>query len=300
MKARNIIQKYTWLLETIQRAGRISLNEINEKWMECSFSDGKPMPRSTFVDHRQAIQEMFGINIAFVRDNGYKYYIENEDDIQSSELMQWMTDTISIGQLLADSQQLHHRILLDEIPVGGYRLSEILHAMKENRQIAIQYRKFGAEPKRVQGSPLCIKAFNHRWYVVLDTPDHDEPAVYSLDRIKAIKMLKDKFQMPDDFDAKNYFHDSFGVFAGNRFKPENVILKVTGVQRDYMRSLPLHPSQKEIEHHDSWSIFQLRIRPTFDFRQELLSHGSAIQVLEPESLRKDMKEEILKMAEMYE
>ena len=70
-------------------------------------------------------------------------------------------------------------------------------------------------------------------------------------------------------------------------------------QANYLRSLPLHPSQHELKSTDEYAIFSLRVRPTYDFRQKLLSLGSTVEVLQPESLREEMKEEIAMMLKRY-
>lgn len=61
-------------------------------------------------------------------------------------------------------------------------------------------------------------------------------------------------------------------------------------QANYLRSLWLHGSQKEIERNDEYSIFTVRLRPTFDFRQEILSQGSDIEVMEPKWFRDEVAE----------
>ena len=78
-----------------------------------------------------------------------------------------------------------------------------------------------------------------------------------------------------------------------------MVLKVNAYQANYFRSLPLHASQQELERNETYSLFSYRLKPTFDFRQELLSQGSAIEVLEPLSLRKSMAEEIRGMSALY-
>ena len=299
MKTSLLFRQYTWMIETLRRSGPLSLRDFNSLWVRCSLSEGKEMPRSTFNYNREAIEEIFGVTIACHQGEN-TYYIKNKGDLTDNRMQRWLMETLSIGTMLSESQSLHDRILLDEIPVGGFTLSEIMRAMKQNLRICISYRKFNdAEPRDVIGSPLCLKAFNHRWYVVLDTPNHTEPAVYSLDRIHGISLLEEKFEMSRGFDAATYFRNSYGVFAGENFPVEHVVLKAYGVQCKYLRSLPLHHTQHERETHDDWAIFEYDIRDTKDFEQALLSHGSDIEVLQPQSLRQRMQDEISRMLSHY-
>ena len=65
MKSYALFQEYIWLVNTIYRAGKITLEEINRKWVETDMSEGLEMVRSTFNRHKDAIQDMFGIDIAY-------------------------------------------------------------------------------------------------------------------------------------------------------------------------------------------------------------------------------------------
>ncbi len=287
------------MIDTIRRFGPLTLSEFNSLWERSSLSMGHQMPRSTFNYNREAIEEIFGIEIQCHKKD-FTYYIRNMGDLKSNSLQRWLMDTLSIGTLLADSQILHNRILLDKIPVGGSVLQEILRAMKSNMRIRLRYRKFkDSVEKEVEGAPLCLKASERRWYVVLDTPDHKEPAVYSLDRILSVTQEDMSFTMPKDFDGEAFFQNSYGVLAGNDFPVEHVTLKVRGVLRDYLRSLPLHASQHETDITPEWSYFHYDIRLTFDFIQRIISHGSSLEVISPDSLRRTISDEINKAASLY-
>ena len=71
--------------------------------------------------------------------------------------------------------------------------------------------------------------------------------------------------------------------------PETIDLKVYGTQKEYFRTLPLHHSQKEIETEDDFSVFRYYLSPTYDFLQEILSHGCEVEVLSPTHLRYEVR-----------
>ena len=81
---------------------------------------------------------------------------------------------------------------------------------------------------------------------------------------------------------------------------QTVKLKFDAGQANYIRALPLHDSQKEIETTNESVVFEYFIKPTFDFRQEILLHGEDVEVLEPESFRDEMKNVVRKMNERYQ
>ena len=86
---------------------------------------------------------------------------------------------------------------------------------------------------------------------------------------------------------------------GKEEKVERIEINVYNNQAKYFRSLPLHSSQREIETSDSCSVFEYYLKPTYDFIQELLLHGSDVEVIHPNSLRQLMKQRIEEMAELY-
>jgi predicted DNA-binding transcriptional regulator YafY len=107
------------------------------------------------------------------------------------------------------------------------------------------------------------------------------------------------FNIPEDFDAESFFYNYYGIIVNSDSKLETVKLKVSADQANYLRSLPLHDTQKEIERNDEYSIFSLRICPQFDFYQEILSNGEDIEVLEPAWLRETIAGIVKRMWNKY-
>ena len=147
--------------------------------------------------------------------------------------------------------------------------------------------------------PYAIKLFRLRWYVIGKVKDKDGIRIYAMDRIKHIEQTDGKFKYPKQFNVHEYYRDSFGIIIDDTKKCELIRIKVMNHQADYFRSLPLHPTQKEVETTAEYSIFEYRLKPTYDFEQEILSHREDVEVLEPASLRKVIKESIMKMAKLY-
>ena len=321
--AMNIINKYVWLVETIYRARMISFEDINRKWLDDEdFSEGIELPLRTFHKWRIAVEEMFGLIIENEKRGEYRYYIENEDVITKGGMRSWMLNTISTSNLLLENRSLSDRILLEDIPSGREYLQPIINAMKKNHLIHFTYYNYWRDDYRQHCvEPYCVKLFRQRWYMVgkmigangQQTESRDELAqsmprcdgrraklnvvlVYSLDRMSEFRKSERTFKYPDDFDGEYFFKDCYGIIAGDGTKCEHIVLKVSAGQANYMRDLPLHKSQQEIERKEDYSIFELYVRPTYDFYQEVLKMGSHVEVLEPNYMR----EEIIRMIEtMY-
>ena len=299
-----MITKYVWVIDTIYRKRKISFKELNELWLRDEISRGVEIPKRTFDNWRTVIFDMFGINIVNENCGEYRYYIEFEEDICNNGVRSWLYDTLSVSNALAKSQGIKNRILLEYVPSGQEYLQPIIEAMKENRVLNITYHSYWKdEDNSFDVQPYCVKLFRQRWYVVARStyPYYYEqgPRVYALDRIHDLYATEEKFKMPKDWDAQEFFNGCFGIIADQRIEPQTVKLKVSAGQANYIRDLMLHESQEEIVRNDEYSIFKYYIRPTFDFIQEILLNGESMEVLEPLSLREEIAGIINRMNSKY-
>ena len=294
-----LFREYIWLVNTIYKARKISLSEINDKWIETEMSGGVEFSRTTFHRHKIAIEEMFGIYIDCDRKDGFKYYIGNEYVLQENSVQNWMLSTLSVSSLLAESMSLNERILLENVPSGGEKLNMLIKAMKESRKISITYRRYGGHATRTFDiEPYCVKLFGQRWYMLGRFADKGL-ATFSLDRMLEVKISKEKFKFDEDFDATDYFSDCFGVMLDENSKPERVLIRAYGYEPYYLRDLPLHHSQREIQSTEEYSDFELRLKITSDFKSKLLSRGEWIEILEPKALAEEIVEWHQKAIERY-
>lgn len=299
MKASKIFRQYVWITDTIYHSGGITLQELNERWVKTELSEGIPMTRLTFNRHRAAIEEIFDINIE-CRRKGYQYYIENEEILKSNSLKHWMIDSLSVSNVLLESSSLKDRILLENIPSGKKHLQPIINAMKQGKKLLIEYLRFGKlERRQIIVEPYAIKVFKQRWYLLAADDKWTIPAVYALDRIMSLKETGDSFEYPKDFNAEIFFKDCYGVICGTNDEVQRIVLRAYPPYVNYLRTLPLHASQKELSSTSDYADFELYLRPTFDFRQELLCQGDEVEILQPENFRNQMKNLLGKILKRY-
>ena len=291
-----LFNRYVWLVDTIYRAGQITFEEINERWQRSSLNEtGEELPLKTFHNHKNAIQQMFDINIECNRKGGYLYYIEHAEDMKRGGVRTWLLNTFAVNHLINESHHLKRRILFEEIPSGQRFLTQIIEAMRDNLTLELTYQSFwNNTASTFEVAPYCVKVFRQRWYVVACSLSDERLRVYALDRIQELRTTENTFTLPEDFDPQAYFADSFGVVVDEKCAVERVKIRVQGIQRQYIRTLPLHASQKEVETAEDVSVFEFHLRPTLDFQQELLTHAantdSQIEVLQPQWLREQMKQ----------
>lgn len=295
------LQKYTWLIDTIRRAGRISLEEISDRWeRNKELSDNRPLSRATFNRWKDAIFSQFGIIISCQRASGYLYYIENPEDIDEDELKKWMLDSFAVSNLISENLSLKDRILVNQIPSAHNHLATLLGAMKENRVVTITYRAFSkSKDYTFPIEPYCVKLFENRWYVLAHNVNYDDIRIYGLDRIEELKVEDNTFRLPNVFSASEYFSSTYGIVTDKNIKAERIIIRAYNEHVQYISSLPLHHSQRLLEDNGEYADFELYLAPTYDFVMKLLHYGAMIEVISPVSLRKTMKGWISEMYNLY-
>ena len=263
------------------------------------MSLGQPMNRVTFKRYKDAIEELFNLNIACDRKTN-EYYIENEEILKNNTLQYWMLDSLSVSNMLMESISMKDRILLENIPSGKEHLHLIINAMKQEKKLVMEYHKFGRTTgHHLTVEPYAVKVFKQRWYLMANDGKKEKPAVYALDRITSLKESTEAFQYPQECNAECFFKDCYGVIYGTNDVAQRIVLRAYPPYINYIRTLPLHSSQKELESTDEYADFAYFLRPTFDFKQELLSQADEVEVLEPLSLREEMKTILQRMLNRY-
>ncbi len=270
----------------------------------------------TFQDCLRAIEETFDIDISSDARNGYRYRIVQRDWLKNDRVKDWLLSAFAVNELLQDSRGLRERVMYENIPSGNDYLLEVLKAMRENRVLAVTYQDYyDKEPREILLEPYCVRVFRQCWYVVgvmENEPKGEEPTEltnqgrirrYALDRIVTMEPTDITFKIPQDFSVDDYFADAFGIIVEpEEYDVETIRMKVYDInhRREYLRSLPLHHSQREIKQTANYSVFELRLAPTYDFIQAILAMGNEVEVLTPEYVRQEIKWRITEMHQRYE
>ena len=305
MAAQNkLFQRLIWLADTIYSAKRITLEEIDSKWSKSPYNnDGESRYGARNLSrHKDTIMELFGIEIKCNRATN-EYYIANEvSGKAASGVRAWILNTLALNSLANLTAGMQERVVFEEIPEGACYLSTIINAMRANRQLIVSYQGYKrTEPHTFYLSPYCLKVFKQRWYLVGkpdDHPEEKEPRVYALDRVKTLAEVDKPFHLPASFKPTSFFENQFGIDRSIT-KAEKIRVKVEHYDANFLRSLPLHESQRIIEENEQFTIFEYKLAPTYDFIMELRKFGSKLEVLAPQTLREQFAEESANLANMY-
>ena len=313
MKPAQIFHQYIWLINTLRTYSRLTFEELNQKWQDDGVADGNALQRSSFNRHRDAILDMFGI-IIDCEPRTYKYYISNKEVLNDDSIERWLFSTLTVHSVLADSAAVKERMVLESVPAGEQYLDTIIRAIRTNHRLRIGYQKFHAEGYVKTVCPYALKLFHQRWYLLarLDANntnntnatksqslcDDDQMRIYALDRTTMLEWTDETFRMPADFSPQAYFSEYYGVLTDGT-PMAHVVIRAHSWTPNYLRTLPLHHSQREIATTEHYADFSFDIRPTADFLGQLLSHGDGIEVLEPQHLRQKIKHLIAENLKRY-
>ena len=297
MSTAGLINRYVWFVTTIYNRGPISLEEIQHRY-ESHFGRGEELSERQFHRYTDAVEELFDIEIKYSRTQR-GYVVADREGIDNMGMRKWLIQTFSVNNILHESQELKNRILLENVPSGQQYLTTIVDAMRESVALSMTYHSFHREePSTFEVEPYCVKLFEQRWYMLGMS---DKLRIYALDRIKALEPTERIFKLPKKFDAAKFFEDYYGIIiSDDDYDVCPVALQVDSWQSKYLRTLPLHHSQVEVECNEKYSIFEYRLCPTFDFRQKLLSMGEAIEVLAPQELVYQMRDEGQGIVDMHQ
>ena len=294
-----LLQKYIWLVQTFIRAGEtgLSLDEISDRWesrWDSAYS------RRTFNNHREAVEEVFGIRIGCNRSTN-RYFVEYGDDISDSNAeTAWLINTFTVNNMLSlGKERLSGRVSVEDIPSGHKHLTSIMEAMTEGYEVRIAYQKYtSSQADTYTLRPYAVKEFAKRWYIVAYCREREALRVYGLDRIQSLEITDCRFEMEHGFDVDELFATSFGIYLPEG-PGQTITFRTSATEAKYLRDLPIHSSQEEISSDGESVTFSIFVCPNRNLIMEFCKYGSRIEVLSPEPVRNAVASELKKAADIY-
>ena len=250
----------------------------------------------TFERDKKDILTLFGISIEYNRKD--KAYYIDEEEIEDQSVTR-MIDAFSIHHALQEGNKLSPSVFLEKRKsLGTEHIHGIIHAIQNGCILKFTHKKHWEDDiTQREVKPIAIKESQQRWYLICWDKKDETVKTFGLDRISNLKITDIKFK-PIAFYVEKEFRNAFGVL---RDEPaEKVILEFTKQQGNYIKTFPLHESQRIVEETEDEVILEVFIHTTNDFIMELLKYGSEVEVLEPQSLIGIMKGKLEQMKRLYQ
>ncbi len=260
--------------------------------------DDLKFTKRTFLRDKEAISKILKTDIIYRRSsNTYAIDVDEEDEFQED-----VFDNLLLVEAFRNVQGKKDVMLFEQRKSRGLQwLNGLVHAITHHKVITLHYTKFweGVSYKKVL-EPYALKEFKNRWYLLAHEKNDEKYFIktFGLDRISDLEIAPSTFK-PKKYDAEKDFENSFGIISTLNETPEEIILVFDSDQGSYIKTLPLHHSQEILIDDENELSIKLKLVPTYDFEQEILSHGKRVKIISPESFRNKMKSEVEEMIKNF-
>ncbi len=299
MSKHGTIRRYTLEIEKMRRGQLPSFEEIKDYLFEHGFE----ISTRTVQRDIEQIRFEFGIEIKYDKNkNGY--FIDYENSINIESFFRFL-EIVNTAELLTESL-IESKDALKHISFdtdGGLKgienLKPLLKAIKDNRKISFNHLNFHTNKTRKYSlKPYLLKEYQNRWYVIGLIGNLKEFRTFGIDRIEDLEVKTETFKVEKKLKPIEMFEKTIGlVYSLNT--SQNIILSFTPTQGKYIKTLPLHTSQKILIDNDMELRISITVIPNYELTQLILKHGDTIRVIEPEWLVDEVKENLKRTLEKY-
>jgi predicted DNA-binding transcriptional regulator YafY len=202
---------------------------------------------------------------------------------------------------LLDEEDVQSAIQFEKVPhyKGSDWIGTLLNHIKNREVITIEYRKFEATTSNSRVlHPFLLKEYRNRWYLIGMTEADGAIKTFALDRLVTVAKAEINFRFHPNFSAHDYFKFAYGIttFEG---KSEKVQLWVSPFSAGYVKTQPLHTTQKILKDNKEGLWIEIRVGITTELIMDILSFGSNIKVLSPKALQDQVLLKLRETLELY-
>ena len=247
----------------------------------------------TFERDLTDIRLNLGISIVY---DSYKkgYYIpKDSDETTSPDNLEAVLEPFYILNSIQADTGLQKVVYPEKhYPKGLEHLRPLIKAAKKHQKVQFDYSKYHLDqPETRIVEPYALKQARGRWYLMgFDSSKNDGILKsFGLDRIGGLVDLQNEF-MPKDININEVFASSFGIMTYTHLPVEDIVLEFDAMDGHYLKSIPLHHSQKILEDTPTKFVISVRLRITHDFLMEIISRGFSLKVISPPLLKEKVRE----------
>jgi predicted DNA-binding transcriptional regulator YafY len=289
MSKKQFIKRYSLIINKLRRRP-CSYEEITNFLQRESEldADSYEISKRTFQRDLKEIASIYNIEISYNRTlNVYEIISDGTDD-RNERLM----ESFELFHALNFSDALSHHLILEKRkPLGTHLMYGLLHAIKAQVEISFVHEKFWDNDNPVthrKVQPMALKEARHRWYLIARDERDQILKAFGLDRMSQLEISKRRFTPVSTAEIDKKFKNCFGIISEKNTAPVFIKLLFSTKAAKYVKTLPLHESQRVVEQSDAGVFIEVFLAPTFDFYMELLSFGKDVVVLEPNSVKAEI------------
>lgn len=287
MSKREALFRYNLIVNKIRRAPAtfIEISNYLERESELQGYDFN-ISKRTFKRDLDDIWSLYKIDIRF--DFSRKIYYINDEE--QPDLSNRMLEAFDLFNALNVADSLSKYVYFENRkPQGTEHFYGLLHAIKNNHVIAFTYQKFWDNTlSERKVAPYALKEFKGRWYVMAKDEKDERIKTFGLDRIQDLEITKKRFKYPDNINVADLYKNCFGIINSEQAQPQKLILSFDAEQGKYLKSFPLHTSQKILTDNEEELRLSIEVHITHDLIMEILSYGERVEVISPDSLKQEL------------
>ena len=300
MSKKQFVKRYILIINRLRRRP-CSFEQLAAYLRTESELDGENYEISlrTFQRDIRDIATIYNIEIEFNKSMGLYEIAEETNDPRTERIMESFE---VFNALNLTGKFASHLIVEKRKPLGTEHMYGLLHAIRNRSFVRFNHEKYWEADQQHttrKVAPIALKEARHRWYLVARDSRDSLVKSFGLERISNLEILNEKVLGVGTLDVEAHFRDCFGIICEDDIKAEDILLMFTPSEAKYIKSLPLHHSQRVISETDSGTIFALHLYPSYDLMMELLSFGNQVQVLEPVTLREQVREKLREALDQY-
>lgn len=298
MSSQGTIKRYILIVEKTNSHIKPSFAELKDYLHQHGFE----VSSRTLQRDIEQIRIEFGMEIKYDRTNN-GYFIDKESSIDLDTFLGFL-DTVATADLLTQTLK-ESKYAMNYISFesegnfhGSAHLKDILFAIKNKRKIEFVHYNYLADTcKNYEICPYLLKEYQNRWYVI-GKVEGKAFRTFGIDRVENLKVSTARFKSDKNETPATLFENIIGLTAAEG-KVEEVILEFQPVQGKYIKSLPMHKSQRIIKDDNKSLVVSLKLVPNFELNQKILMMGEAVKVLKPLKLAKEIQEALTKALKQY-
>ena len=298
MSKQGTIRRYYLEIEKIREAKFPSFKEIKDYL----HSQGFELSDRTIQRDIEQIRIEFDVEISYDRKTN-SYFIDYEKSINTESFFRFL-EIVNTAEILTESlYECKNSLKYISFDTGGglkgiKNLNPLLKAIKDNRIISFNHFNFQTETIRKHTlKPYLLKEYQNRWYVIGLIDDVDF-RTFGIDRIEDLEIKSETFKRNNKLNPIELFNKTIGlVYSYNSI--QNIILSFTSTQGKYIKTLPLHTSQKTLIDNETELRISIEVIPNYELTQTILKFGNTVRVVEPEWLAKEIRESLISTLSKY-
>lgn len=279
------IQRYLLLIRKVRKHPYITLDELRRDVEQELIARGElvqGLSQRTIERDIREIRSALGISIDYSRSE--RGYFIPQDEVASSDLERILEPFEILTAMRQDTGVQDFIITERRRAVGTEHLYGLVYAIRSGLCVAFDYCKFwSADASRRIIEPYALKETRGRWYALgIDLADC-QLKIFGLDRIACLTIEQKRFRKDPTIDIRERFRHSLTVDMAD--KVEHIVFSVGASDAAYLKTMPIHPSQRIVRETSQRTTFSLDVYLTPDVVMELLSRAQTLRIEEPDHLR---------------